>query len=76
LLASVLTPEPGLGIPDTGLGLSFPDPINPPPGCPFHPRCKHAMPQCRQDRPALLPQEQALVACHLYPPSFQGSVQP
>ncbi|MBO1113788.1 ABC transporter ATP-binding protein [Bordetella petrii] len=76
LLASVLTPEPGLGIPDMGLGLSFPDPINPPPGCPFHPRCKHAMPQCRQARPGLLRQEQALVACHLYPPSSQGTLQP
>lgn len=30
LLASVLTPETGLGIPDMGLGLPFPDPINPP----------------------------------------------
>ncbi|OZI49497.1 ABC transporter ATP-binding protein [Bordetella genomosp. 4] len=67
LLASVLTPEPGLGIPDMGLGLSFPDPINPPAGCPFHPRCKHAMPQCEQQRPALHTQGQAQVACHLYP---------
>ncbi|MCD0503317.1 ABC transporter ATP-binding protein [Bordetella petrii] len=74
LLASVLTPEPGLGIPDTGLGLSFPDPINPPPGCPFHPRCKHAMPQCRDTRPALQAQDQAWVACHLYPPTDQGSL--
>jgi len=76
LLASVLTPEPGLGIPDTGLGLSFPDPLKPPPGCPFHPRCRHAMPQCGHERPALLPQERALVACHLYPPSSRGAVQP
>lgn len=67
LLASVLTPEPGLGIPDMGLGLSFPDPINPPAGCPFHPRCKHAMPQCEQQRPALQDQGRAQVACHLYP---------
>lgn len=67
LLASVLTPEPGLGIPDMGLGLSFPDPINPPTGCPFHPRCKHAMPQCKQQRPALQTQGRAQVACHLYP---------
>ena len=67
LLASVLTPEPGLGIPDTGLGLSFPDPLHPPSGCPFHPRCRHAMPQCRQDRPALTPRDGAVVACHLYP---------
>ncbi len=50
LLASVLTPEPGLGIPDMGLGLSFPDPVNPPAGCPFHPRCSHAMPVCAQQR--------------------------
>ena len=76
LLASVLTPEPGLGIPDTGLGLAFPDPINPPPGCPFHPRCKHAMPQCRQQRPNLLPQDRSLVACHLHSPPCQGSAQP
>lgn len=76
LLASVLTPEPGLGVPDTGLGLSFPDPINPPPGCPFHPRCKHAMQQCRQVRPALLQQQQTLVACHLYPSTSEGSSQP
>lgn len=68
LLASVLTPETGLGIPDMGLGLSFPDPVNPPPGCPFHPRCKFAMPQCSQNRPELVQDDQgARVACHLYP---------
>src|SRR5581483_3639856 len=33
LLASVLTPEPGLGLPDIGLGLAFPDPLHPPSGC-------------------------------------------
>ncbi len=27
LLASVLTPEPGLGMPDIGLGLAFPNPL-------------------------------------------------
>jgi peptide/nickel transport system ATP-binding protein len=71
LLASVLTPEPGLGIPDMGLGLSFPDPVNPPSGCPFHPRCSHAMPVCSTRRPALLPREHALVACHLYGDSVE-----
>ncbi|MBL8697576.1 MAG: ATP-binding cassette domain-containing protein, partial [Alphaproteobacteria bacterium] len=35
LLASVLTPEPGLGIPDTQLGDAMPDPANVPPGCRF-----------------------------------------
>jgi len=66
LLASVLTPEPGLGIPDMGLGLSFPDPLNPPSGCPFHPRCQHAMPECSRTRPELRAQDGARVACHLY----------
>jgi len=67
LLASVLTPEPGLGIPDMGLGLSFPDPLHPPPGCPFHPRCQYAMAQCKTERPALTLRDTSVVACHLYP---------
>jgi oligopeptide/dipeptide ABC transporter ATP-binding protein len=31
----------------------LPSPSNPPPGCPFHPRCRHAMARCRDERPAL-----------------------
>ena len=46
LLASVLTPEPGLGIPDVGLGDTYPDPANVPPGCRFHPRCPSAQAAC------------------------------
>ncbi|WP_447577957.1 ABC transporter ATP-binding protein [Achromobacter kerstersii] len=69
LLASVLTPEPGLGIPDMGLGLSFPDPLHPPSGCPFHPRCQYAMAQCKTERPALTLRDASVVACHLYPPA-------
>ena len=53
LLASVLTPEPGLGVPDTGLGLEFPDPLNQPSGCPFHPRCAQRLPSCSSTAPAL-----------------------
>ena len=67
LLASVLTPETGLGIPDMGLGLSFPDPINPPSGCPFHPRCAQRLAHCDTQRPLLTPDELGQVACHLYP---------
>lgn len=62
LLASVLTPEPGLGIPDTGLGLAFPDPFNPPPGCPFHPRCADAINTCRAEMPKLVDG----AACHVF----------
>jgi peptide/nickel transport system ATP-binding protein len=51
LLASVLTPEPGLGIPDVGLGESYPDPANIPPGCRFHPRCPVALESCGVNAP-------------------------
>ena len=73
LLASVLTPDTRLGIPETGLGLSFPDPIHPPPGCPFHPRCPRRMAICETGRPLLARDAVGEVACHLYPASaLQG----
>ena len=68
LLASVLTPEPGLGIPDTGLGLAFPDPLNPPPGCPFNPRCPDAIGICRAEMPPLVPTGHGVAACHVHAP--------
>ncbi len=43
-----------------------PSPLNPPPGCHFHPRCPHAMARCSRDEPALAEVEGRLVACHLY----------
>jgi peptide/nickel transport system ATP-binding protein len=70
LLDSVLTPEPGRGIPETGLGLAFPDPLNPPPGCAFHPRCAHAFAPCRTTAPRNLASGQGLVACHLHDPDM------
>ena len=66
LLASVLTPEPGLGVPDAQLGTAFPNPIDPPPGCTFHPRCAHAMPVCRTIAPKPLATATGQVECHLY----------
>jgi peptide/nickel transport system ATP-binding protein len=69
LLASVLTPEPGLGVPDTGLGLAFPDPLHPPQGCTFHPRCPKAFGPCRSIVPALRTDAAGAVACHLHDPS-------
>jgi peptide/nickel transport system ATP-binding protein len=41
-----------------------PNPLNPPPGCAFHPRCPHANERCRSERPAVLPHGTSLVACH------------
>ena len=60
LLASVLTPEPGLGLPDVPMGEGYPDPANIPPGCRFHPRCPIAIDICRVRPPA-----RAEVECHL-----------
>ncbi len=43
------------------------DPVSPPPGCKFNPRCAHAFDRCRVERPALktiTPGRQ--VACHLH----------
>ena len=41
-----------------------PNPLNPPSGCAFHPRCPHANDRCRSERPAVLPHGTSLVACH------------
>ncbi len=67
LLASVLTPEPGLGIPETGLGDTMPDPTNVPGGCRFHPRCPVAIARCRSEAPADTRTRDGFVACHLAP---------
>ncbi len=41
---------------------------NPPPGCPFHPRCPSVMPGCKVEKPALRAENpDTMVACHLYP---------
>ena len=41
-----------------------PNPLNPPPGCTFHPRCPHANERCRTERPALQSFQGIQVACH------------
>ena len=41
-----------------------PNPLNPPPGCAFKPRCPHANDRCRQERPALQTLQGIQIACH------------
>ncbi|MCL4764676.1 MAG: ATP-binding cassette domain-containing protein [Hyphomicrobiaceae bacterium] len=65
LLASVLTPEPGLGIPEALLGTASPDPLNVPAGCPFHPRCPQAVEMCRGAVPKPVDTAAGFAACHL-----------
>ncbi len=64
LLQSVLTPEPGLGLPDTHLGIAYPNPIDPPSGCTFHPRCPFAQDICKSKAPLPNRTDGHLVECH------------
>lgn len=41
-----------------------PNPLNPPSGCPFHPRCPHVRDICRSEMPATRADGTTLVACH------------
>ena len=43
----------------------IPNPINPPSGCAFHPRCPHVMDICRSTTPAARSTGTGLAACHL-----------
>jgi peptide/nickel transport system ATP-binding protein len=42
----------------------IPNPIDPPPGCAFHPRCPLATERCRRETPQAERQGHRLVACH------------
>jgi peptide/nickel transport system ATP-binding protein len=48
------------GKPRTPVAGEVPNPLEPPPGCVFHPRCPHANERCRVERPAVIDS----VACH------------
>ncbi|MHA1595911.1 MAG: ABC transporter ATP-binding protein [Candidatus Baldrarchaeia archaeon] len=65
LLAAVPIPDPrkrGVKVIVKG---EVPSPINPPPGCRFHPRCPFAEKICMKEEPSLVEIEDGhLVACH------------
>jgi peptide/nickel transport system ATP-binding protein len=42
----------------------IPNPINPPKGCGFHPRCPFQWERCRREAPELVTTGDRLVACH------------
>ena len=44
----------------------IPNPVNPPPGCHFHPRCPAVMDRCRTETPHQNPAGNASVLCHLF----------
>ena len=41
-----------------------PNPLNPPSGCSFHPRCPHANARCSAERPELVAFQGIQIACH------------
>ena len=64
LLAAV--PDLGLtGVARTAVAGEVPNPLDPPSGCAFHPRCPYANERCRKELPQLLPAPAGgTVACH------------
>jgi len=67
LLESALTPDTRRGLPESTLGPGFPNPLEPPSGCAFHPRCPHATDICVRTRPATVHDAAGLIECHLHP---------
>jgi peptide/nickel transport system ATP-binding protein len=67
LLRAIPVSSPHLRRPRAPLAGDLPSPLAPPPGCRFHPRCPHARPLCRENRPV---QETLAdgrrIACHFW----------
>jgi peptide/nickel transport system ATP-binding protein len=67
LLDSFLTPDPTKDVPEIALGRGFPNPLDPPTGCAFHPRCARVMDVCSKARPEQSVVNGIKLECHLYP---------
>ena len=52
------------GKPRTPVAGEVPNPLNPPTGCTFHPRCPFANDRCKAERPELKDYAGTLAACH------------
>jgi dipeptide transport system ATP-binding protein len=64
LLSATPTPDPTAKRERIVLKGELPSPVNPPPGCTFHPRCPIAFARCAVENPALHRNQHSLVACH------------
>ena len=66
LLSAVPIPDPGVKRKRIVLQGDVPNPIRPPAGCHFHPRCPHVMDRCKVETPLLREIEPGRkAACHL-----------
>jgi oligopeptide transport system ATP-binding protein len=67
LLSAALPLHPTVRRQRIVLSGEIPNPMNPPTGCRFHPRCPKAMPHCKTEEPAWREVRPAhFTACHLY----------
>ena len=67
LLSAIPVPEPGTKKEKIILEGDVPSPINPPPGCAFHPRCASKKAVCTETSPQVYELEKGhTVRCHLY----------
>ena len=68
LLEAALPTTPGQGLPALDVGWEFPNPIDPPAGCAFHPRCARMIERCTVENPELTRNGARHSACHLAGP--------
>jgi len=67
LIAAIPIPDPTAKKAEVKIKGEIPSPINPPPGCRFHPRCPYVFDRCKVEEPKLKEVEPGhFVACHLY----------
>lgn len=67
LFSAIAIPDPDQRTVHATLQGAVPSPVTPPKGCPFHPRCPHAMDLCAHTPPSLTHREGGhICACHLY----------
>jgi oligopeptide transport system ATP-binding protein len=77
LLSAVPVPEPGAKRERIVLSGDIPSPSNPPPGCPFHPRCQHPLKDadCARVVPPLAEKAPGQFAACIKEPAFVRSDQ-
>jgi oligopeptide/dipeptide ABC transporter ATP-binding protein len=75
LLASTPDPDAPPGESFRPIPGSPPRPWEHPPGCPFHPRCPHAMPICPTAMPGPTEREGTEVRCYLYEPGEEEPIK-
>lgn len=74
LLSAAPSPMPGAKRERILLRGDTPSPINPPSGCPFHPRCPEALPECASRAQRLLAAgEGRTAACHVFAPGVEAA---